>query len=51
MRRGAGGLTFPAVRAIVQEIFITALLFATAVHALDGTGETQASTTDLTKSN
>jgi hypothetical protein len=27
MRRGAAGLTFPAVRAIVQEIF-TALLFA-----------------------
>jgi hypothetical protein len=27
MRRGATGLTFPAVRAIVQEIF-TALLFA-----------------------
>ena len=52
MRRGAAGLTFPAVRAVVQEIF-TALLFApeTALHALDGTGETQASTTDLTKSN
>jgi SRSO17 transposase len=27
MRRGSGGLTFPAVRAVVQEIF-TALLFA-----------------------
>ena len=27
MRRGAAGLTFPAVRAVVQEIF-TALLFA-----------------------
>ena len=27
MRRGSAGLTFPAVRAIVQEIF-TALLFA-----------------------
>ena len=51
MRRGAAGLTFPAVRAVVQEIF-TALLFAadTALHALDGTGETQAATTDLTKS-
>ncbi len=52
MRRGAATLTFPAVRAIVQEIF-TALLFAAkpTLHALDGAGETRASTTDLTKSN
>ena len=53
MRRTRGPtLTFPAARAIVQEIF-TALLVAAkpAVHALDGTGETKASTTDLTKSN
>ena len=51
MRRGATTLTFPAVRAIVQEIFRPAVCPEAALYALDGTGETRASTTDLTKSN